>query len=356
MSNPNSIIRAEIQGVSQDLSVATGSFDMVNLGTVSAERLAEILAAMTRLSLPQADGDVCYPNLTVNGPQGATWFSIQDETGALFTENQDEPIGIAQAVEKVTGIPFTGIIPAHRSAGVAARPAPAVTAAVSASVAPPAASSPPKAGSVVSDPAALELIQLLNQPVGLAEFRRRFAYLQNGPNDPEFKRLVTIIEGSDLMPELKKRLTMMPPREWAIIHPGLGRRLFSFLLDIPIYIVFMAIGIMAIGVDENADPEVGAWYALWILLSFFIYFAGTEWVMSASPGRLLLGLRIANKKGGKPSIFLCVGRQFTRLFKFFLVFLTMRAAGNMRQTHSRAGMSGVAVGIGASGGGSVVRN
>jgi len=62
----------ETQGLSEDYSVATGSFDPIIRGEVSKSELFEILKTVSRLITPTGD-DNCPP--TVNTDFGSDYFS-----------------------------------------------------------------------------------------------------------------------------------------------------------------------------------------------------------------------------------------------------------------------------------------
>jgi uncharacterized RDD family membrane protein YckC len=343
MQHSNSTpITAEIQGASADIKQSTGTFDTVPLGIVSEQRLADILGCMTLLAPPVGD-DVCYPNLIVTGPCGNSWFSIEDDQGTIIGEHGG-PFTIAQAVEQVTGRPFTGVIPAHRPGRTAAgSPAPRPTAA-------PAVA----ASGADLEPAAAALVQLLQHPVHVAELRANYGYLTQGKDNREFQRLAAIIDRSAVAPELKARLKNYPPRYWALVKAGVIRRFFSFVLDIPLFLVVVGLSFtLTFGADpQDLKPEA---VLGWLLAVLFLYFVVLEWVFGASPGGLLTGIRVVDKNGAKAGFWLCFGRQFLRIFRFGMMALTIALAGKMRTTTSQMSMGRTVVELGAMGGSEVVR-
>jgi len=336
-------IRAQLQGVAYDYSHANGSYDAVDLGPLTPEGLAAVLAAMTRLEPPPDGEDVCWPNLAVNGPGGETWFSIA-EAGRLVGEDGEASVDIADAVARVTGEPYSGVIPAHRRAAAPAAP-------------PPGTKVPSGSGAAGPklDEKARELVLLLENPVRLSDYRARFPYLMNGPSDPEFRRLAEQIEGSDLMPELKARLQNYPPRVWGLQSPGLFRRFLSFVIDIPLFIILIFIGmavVIAVFTGENSMPIAAL---TWFLIAFLGYFVATERYLSASPGGLIMGIRVVNDWGGTPSFGTCLKRQFTRFFRIVLMILAANYSANRQFTSSKMAGGAMVAQIGSGGGGEVVR-
>lgn len=316
------LFKAEIQGVSADFRTANGSFDSVSLGVLTAEQLADILELICALELPVGD-DVCYPNLIVEGSKGSTFFTVGDSGGKLLHEGGSE-VSVLQAVALASGEPL-------QSTAIAQPPA--KSKAETPYAAPPLAQQDPTSSQTLS-PEARALANLLENPVGLRDFRKSFSYLSNGSKDPHFMRLQNELDNGDLTPELKQRLHNYPPRAWALKHPSLGRRFLAFLLDIPLYLIFMGISVAALtqpGQPEGQEPLILA-----VLLgSALVWFVASEWLLGASPAGLLLGLRVVNKNGGRPSLLFCFGRQFLRLFRFIGILLTLRRAENRPFQHQQ---------------------
>ncbi|MHB1193658.1 MAG: RDD family protein [Longimicrobiales bacterium] len=360
-------ITAQIQGATHDLSRANGSYDAVELGSLTPDRLAEVLAAMTRLSPPEGDGDLCWPNLLVSGPTGDVAFTLADEHGRLVTEDGADVTDLGDAVALVTGVPFTGVVPAHRR-GVA--PNAAAKAHPHRKVPKPAqpgrATRPEQRSPQVRfdprpreeglGPKARELVGLVRQPVRLKEYQARFPYLMAGPGDPEFRRVTDELDASDLLREQKLMVQNLEPRAWAILHPGMGRRFLAFLLDLPIFVVFMFLGLAAImaaseGISETAQ---GMAFLLWIVASYFLYFAASELVFGASPGGLVTGLRVVDERGRPPGLGLCLKRQLARIFRILGAVLTALMFSKARTTNARMAGGGMAARIATPGGSEVV--
>jgi hypothetical protein len=100
--------QVETQGLSPDLSCANGSYDAFDHGSVSADRLADMLDRV--LTLPMADldrrgatEDLCWPNVIVHGPLGMFSFSRCDHAPVYHCEEAGGAVGLAQAMMLVTG-------------------------------------------------------------------------------------------------------------------------------------------------------------------------------------------------------------------------------------------------------------
>lgn len=202
-----------------------------------------------------------------------------------------------------------------------------------------------------------ELVALIRQPVRLREYRARFPYLMAGPSDPELARVAAEVERSDLLPEQKLVLKNLEPREWAITHPGMGRRFLGFLVDLPVFVVFLALvltGIMA--ATEGSPQEIqGMWALVGIVASYFAYFAASEWLLGASPGGLLLGLRVVDGRGRRPGLGLCLKRQFARIFRVLGAVLTAVLFSKSGNVNTRMAGGAMAARIARPGGSEVVR-
>lgn len=359
----SSPISAQIQGVTPDLKRANGFYDTVDLGHLTPDRLAEVLAAMTHLSPPDGEGDLCWPNLLVSGPLGDAAFSLADETGRLVNEAGEDVTDLGDAVASVTGVPFTGIIPAHRKgkpAGTAQkhphlkRPKGAQAASHPGGRAPDAG---PEREPVRLDGKAKELAALVRQPVRLKEYRSRFPYLMAWPSDPEFMRLAGQLDESDLLPEQKRMVRNIEPRAWAILHPGMGRRFLAFLLDLPLFVVFFFLGAtLIVSGPEDSSPtaQQGMVVLVWILASYFLYFAVSELALGASPGGLLTGIRVVDERGRRPGVGLCMKRQFARIFRVLGAALTALLFSKARTVNAKMAGGGMAARMATPGGSEVV--
>ncbi len=359
-------ITAQTQGMTRGLSRANGSYDTVDLGRLTPDRLAEVLAAMTLLSPPEGDGDLCWPNLLVSGPTGDVAFSLADENGRLVTEDGADVTDLGEAVASVTGVPFTGVIPAHRAGRPVAaaethphrkvpKPAQPGRMAKPERRAPQARFDPlPREGGL--GPKAKELVGLVKHPVRLKEYQARFPYLMAGPGDPEFRRVTDELDGSDLLPEQKLMVQNLEPRAWAIVHPGMGRRFLAFLLDLPLFVVFLFVGLAVLveATETSSQEALGVGAVVWIVASYFLYFAASELVFGASPGGLLTGLRVVDERGRPPGLGLCLKRQLTRIFRILGAVLTVLVSSKARSANARMAGGWLAARIATPGGSEVV--
>jgi uncharacterized RDD family membrane protein YckC len=124
-----------------------------------------------------------------------------------------------------------------------------------------------------------------------------------------------------------------------------------------LFVIFLGVGLAAVvaATEGGSQEALGLASLVWILVSFFAYFAGTELFFSASPGGLVAGLRVVNERGGRPSLWLCLGRQFTRVFRILVMVATALLASKGRTTNARMAGGAMIARVGASGGGEVVR-
>lgn len=201
-----------------------------------------------------------------------------------------------------------------------------------------------------------DLVALARQPVRLKEYRARYPHLMAGPADPEFARLAAEVELSDLLPEQKLMVRSLEPRAWAILHPGMGRRFLGFLLDLPVFVVFLALVLTGIMTATEGSPEEtqGMWALLGIVGSYFVYFSAFEWILGASPGGLLTGLRVVDERGRRPGLWLCLKRQFARIFRVLGAVLTAFLFSKARTPNARMAGGGMAARIATPGGSEVV--
>lgn len=202
-----------------------------------------------------------------------------------------------------------------------------------------------------------ELVALIRQPVRLREYRARFPYLMAGPSHPDLARLAAEVERSDLLPEQKLVLRNLEPRVWAIAHPGMGRRFLGFVIDLPVFLVFLVAVLAGIMTATEGSPEAtqGMWALVGIVASYFVYFAASEWILGASPGGLVTGLRVVDPRGRRPGLGLCLKRQFIRIFRVLGAVLTAVLFSKSRNVNARMAGGAAAARIATPGGSEVVR-
>ena len=92
----------ETQGLSQDYSLATGSFDVIKHGEVSKSELFEILKKVSRLTTP-TEGDDCPPS--VNTALGGDYYSCFFGDGDCIrcTDSQHEAMSPEEALDIMCG-------------------------------------------------------------------------------------------------------------------------------------------------------------------------------------------------------------------------------------------------------------
>jgi uncharacterized RDD family membrane protein YckC len=329
MSN---LFKVSAQGLTTDMK-ANGSYDNVEMGEFSQDDLFGIFKLYKSVEeiVPKENEDICPASLYVSA--GGKDFSFYLRDGEIIDLDTEAQLSVLEAVNMVSGVTSTEKIAEQAKAQAEARPKTVLP--------------------EITDPKALELLEVLKGKADVSTFRSRFKYVTNGPDDPEFKRVKDIILNGNTEHVYKYRLKDVPPRVWALATPGVIRRFFSFVFDIPLYFIFFGIGVAVLG-----DPETtgGGVLALWMLISLFVYFVVLEWMFSTSPGGLITGIRVANKNGGKPSFLLCLGRQIPRIFRFGLMILGVFFAGKARNTTGQMAMGGSIVEVGGMGAGEVVLN
>ncbi len=108
----------------------------------------------------------------------------------------------------------------------------------------------------------------------------------------------------------------------SMVHSGelwdasTGQRFGTFIIDyIGVMCLAMIIGIaMAFAgamdvIDQSPDYLFGV-----VIMS--LYYIGFEGLLGRTPGKMLLGTRVVQTEGGRPSMLQIVGRSFARLVPF----------------------------------------
>lgn len=334
----------ELQGVTADLMQANGSYDTVSFQNVSASRIAEILQIVSGLCPPDGD-DVCPVNVSVHGPLGDKSFSVFDDSGQLYCADPEGAMSIEQAIIMVTGKKPDFAIPATNPAPQQTNPrscpncqttvepdesfcgncGEAVTANSNATTqAKPA--KPPKAKKAPIDQQTYNsIIGLMANPISLREYRNNHSYLQKGPKGQEFRQVIDAMFRTDPPPEVHTRLTM-PPRCWAIKKPGKFRRALTAIVDFPLLLILMVVGIRA-GESFGLDPDglipgimALSWIFVIVPVGFYTLF---ETTLGASPGGLLIGLRVVDDYGNKASPSVSIIRIFSKLVWILTLILSI---------------------------------
>jgi len=358
----------ELQGVTPDLMQANGSYDAVTFKNLSAQRIAEILQIISQLCPPDGD-DVCPINLTVTGACGVRTFTVFDDSGQIYCAEPEGVVTIEQAIIMITG---------HKPDFAVSGP-PQVNSATSASVcancqaqiepdeafcgscgqavvrhAPPP---PPSAPSTQARPARKaakkapvdqqaydSIVGLMAKPISLREYRSQFPVLQKGPKGEEFRTFIDAMFRADPPPEVHTRLTM-PPRDWAIRKPGFFRRMLTGIVDFPLILVLIVAG-AKFGETLNLDADsalTGILALSWIFVIAPVgYYALFESILGATPGGLIMGLRVVDEYGNSASPKISIMRILGKILWLVMLALSIFAArqrmdmmpGHMVKLHS----------------------
>lgn len=201
---------------------------------------------------------------------------------------------------------------------------------------------------VGGDPQVREALETLRQveanPLPLGEFRARMPWMAQGETGPFWNQIRETIKAgkdADLL-----NLLPRPPRDVGIQKPGLFRRLLTLVIDLPACVVLMLIGSVGLLplVEASKDPLAGAVFIVWFVLVYGLYFAGSEWLLGATPGGMLLGVRVVDGFGNPASLGLCLVRLFTRFLPILAVVLGVVTA---KAVMGRPGMRHQGVNVGA---------
>lgn len=342
----------ELQGVTPDLMQANGSYDAVAFKNLSAQRIAEILQIISQLCPPDGD-DVCPINLTVTGARGDHTFTVFDDSGQIYCADPEGAMTIEQAILMITGQRPDFAIPGPSP--VASAPASGVCANCQAKIEPDesfcgscgqavvrhAPPPPPSAPSPQKGPARKagkkapvdqqtydSIVGLMAKPVSLREYRSQFPVLQKGPKGEEFRALIDSMFRADPPLEVHTRLTM-PPRNWALRKPGFFRRILTGIVDFPIMLAVLMAGV-ALGKSLNLDEDslfTGVLALSWIFVIVPVgYYAFCETLLGATPGGFLLGLRVVDEYGNKPSPSVSIFRILAKILWLVMLVLSIFAA------------------------------
>ena len=97
------MMKATVQGLSEDLRIATGDFGSIDLGEISEARLKKILEQVSKLSTPpEVDGkQQCPPGLHIETHGDIVSFTM--DGGKIFCANAESEVGLEEAVAMATG-------------------------------------------------------------------------------------------------------------------------------------------------------------------------------------------------------------------------------------------------------------
>ena len=116
----------------------------------------------------------------------------------------------------------------------------------------------------------------------------------------------------------------------------LGRRIAAALIDIALLTVLFVVLALTIGESGDNTVSLDGWPFLFYLALVLLYHFVSEAIWGASLGKLLLGLRVVSRDGGRPSVGLLALRTLLRIVDwlpfFYLVgFIALLATGTRRQ-------------------------
>lgn len=340
----------DVQGTTPDLMQANGSYDAIEFKDVSPRRLAEMLLIVSRLSPP--GDDVCPPSVIIHGPRGDHTFTVFDNSGQLFCVEPEGAVSIEQAVLIVTGKPVDFAIPVEKKSSPSAGPrlcgncqaeieageafcggcgqsvttaAPSVPSQMSAHAAKGSGKKPAIAQETYD-----AILALMAKPLSLTEYREKYPYLLHGPKGEPFRQVIDAMFRTDPPAAVHARLTQ-PPRDWGIRKPGIFRRLLTLIIDFPLLLVLIVVGVN-LGKVTGIDPDslmAGIFAFSWFFAAFVGYYAVSEVILGASLGGLLMGLRVVDDYGNSPTIGLCVTRQLWKIFSVLGILASLRRNPNM---------------------------
>jgi uncharacterized RDD family membrane protein YckC len=99
-----------------------------------------------------------------------------------------------------------------------------------------------------------------------------------------------------------------------MVYVGLGRRFVAWLIDLAV----AGIGVVALGQYERSPGTFEAswlgwrFVAAWIMLPV-LYYVLFEWLLGATPGKFLLGIRVRATNGGRIAFTQSLVRNLVRL-------------------------------------------
>jgi uncharacterized RDD family membrane protein YckC len=129
-------------------------------------------------------------------------------------------------------------------------------------------------------------------------------------------------------------MTELPDEEtWRPATPQ--ERFAAFFTDTAICAVVAGLWFLLLG-KVKASPST-LLYASTTASFYFLYYLLTEGVMTASPGKLLAGLRVRKRRGGTPSLIAILIRNLLRLVDYPLFFVTAVGLMEATEKHQRLG-------------------
>jgi len=99
----NPTLKVSLQGISSDLTTATGSYDVTEAGEMDRAQLKELLEIVIQIPVPEAnpDEDRCPPHILAEGPAGL--FSFASDYGSYFCNEAQTDVDPEAAVQLAFG-------------------------------------------------------------------------------------------------------------------------------------------------------------------------------------------------------------------------------------------------------------
>ncbi len=156
-----------------------------------------------------------------------------------------------------------------------------------------------EAQALADRPLAEAVVGLMREPLRLSELRRRFPWLLQGHESPEVRRVVAAVLAADPEPAVRARITA-PVRSWALQPAGWFRRTLTLLFDVPV--MFALILVPAWATLEGGLLPAGSQARDLAVLGFFLmatvgYVILSEWLLGATVGGLICGVRVVEADG-----------------------------------------------------------
>ncbi|MEW6708774.1 MAG: RDD family protein [Candidatus Riflebacteria bacterium] len=375
----------ELQGVTPDLMQANGSHESIEFKNLGTQRIAEMLQILAQLCPPPGD-DVCPVNMMVHGSHGDFTFTVFDDSGQIYCADPEGAVSVDQAIEIIAGRPAEFPFPPDKSSKTGSCPncsaeiivgkafcsdcgQPIPSSGITTGDCPKCGGKndpgksfcgdcgqplgAPPAGPKTTRPAAPqkqaatpaappsrpqpvkkeatdskfyhEIVALMGNPLSLREYREKYPYLLKGPKGPEYREVIDGIFRSNPPAEVHSRLTM-PPRDWGIRKPGKFRRALTSIIDFPMLLVLIVAGVR-LGEMLKLDPDgllTGILALSWIFLiapvGFYTLF---ETTLGATPGGLLMGLRVVDDYGNKPGASVSIWRIIAKVTWLFILVMSI---------------------------------
>jgi predicted amidophosphoribosyltransferase len=170
---------------------------------------------------------------------------------------------------------------------------------------------------------AKEVLELIDSPVSLSQFKQKYPYLTQGDMDADYVRIIEqALSLGKSQPIVNLQLASYP-RQWAIQKVGIFRRLLTLMIDAPVLLA-LVLGGLVLFIGKADEPgmlgltgDARGFFALgWLFFCYFAYCVGTEFIFGATLGGLVCGVRVVNRFGRRQSVMTLVKRNAIKLLPF----------------------------------------